>query len=180
MEAPDTRGIAIRPIRSSDQPLIVRFHQKLSDTSVYLRYFYHFPVQQRTDDQMLRRQCFFDCKSEMTFVAESSNGDEREIVGIASLSRSQCEAEVAALVADSFQGHGIGSALVSRMMEFGRKLGLNRLVAFVLFENRPMQKVLERVGFKFELSEMGGVLEGRLALSKPAVSYASNELKKVA
>ena len=37
--APDGLAVTIRPIRPEDEPLIVRFHEKLSENTVYLRYF---------------------------------------------------------------------------------------------------------------------------------------------
>jgi acetyltransferase len=180
IEGRETSRLTIRPIRPSDLDLLVRFHQTLSPDSVYLRYFSCLSLCARADEETLRRQCLFNRESEMTFVAECRNGDEREIVGIGSLSREGSEAEVAALVTDSFQGRGIGSALVCRLVEFGRKLRLNRLVAFVLLENRRMQTILERLGFKFGATATAGVREGRLVLSTAAGTYSSNELKRAA
>jgi acetyltransferase len=174
----DIGCLTIRSIRPADKPLLARFHQNLSQDSVYLRYFSCASLYARTDEDRLRRQCWFNRDSEMTFIAEWGNGDGREIVGVGSLSREGSEAEVAFIVADSLQGHGIGSALVSRVVDFGRQLRLDRLVAFVLPENRQMQKILERLGFKFRGISTGGVREGQLLVS--TVPATHSELERVA
>ena len=59
------------------------------------------------------------------------------------------EAEVAAIVTDSFQRKGVGRELVSRLIRFAREEKLERLMASVLSENPAMRKLLEGQGFVF-------------------------------
>ena len=54
----DGREIAIRPIRPEDEPELVKFHESLSDRSVYLRYFHWMKLEQRVDHERLTRMCF--------------------------------------------------------------------------------------------------------------------------
>ncbi|HEX6894127.1 MAG TPA: bifunctional acetate--CoA ligase family protein/GNAT family N-acetyltransferase [Bryobacteraceae bacterium] len=153
---PDGMEIAIRPIRPEDEPLLVKFHYTLSERSVYLRYFHWMKLEQRTEHERLTRMCFIDYDRQMAFVAEryDESRGEREIAGVGRLvkSHTEKEAELAVIVSDNYQKRGIGTALVRRLVDFGRDEGLERLTATVLFENRPMQKIFERAGFLLEQS----------------------------
>ena len=151
----DGASITIRPIQPEDEPLLVKFHTTLSERSVYLRYFHWMKLEQRTQHERLIRMCFIDYDRQMAFVAEHAGaGCEREIAGIGRLVKSHTgdEAELAVIVGDPFQKRGIGTALVRQLVDFAREEKLRQVTATVLFENRPMQKVFERVGFRLEQS----------------------------
>ena len=144
----DGTTVMIRRIQADDQPQMVEFHKGLSERSVYLRYFYYFGLDRRTEQQRLRRTCQFSCDSEMPFVVEPRIGSHRPIIGIGRLSRSgsEPEAELSLVVTDSYQGRGVGSVLVSQLVDFARKLRLRSLSAWVLIENFPMRKIFEKAG----------------------------------
>jgi len=54
------------------------------------------------------------------------------------------KAEVAFVVTDEYQGHGIGAALLRHLTLIARARGLYALFAEVLSENRPMLRVFEK------------------------------------
>src|SRR6059036_1547447 len=62
--------VTIRPIRAEDEPLMVKFHETLSDRTVYLRYFSSLSLAARTAHERLVRICFSDYEREMVLVAE--------------------------------------------------------------------------------------------------------------
>src|SRR5581483_104320 len=62
--------IVIRPIRPEDEPLLIKFHGKLSERSVYMRYFQPMKLSTRTAHERLTRICFIDYDREMALVAE--------------------------------------------------------------------------------------------------------------
>ncbi len=165
---PDGTGIRIRPIRPEDEPLLVKFHHTLSERSVYFRYFHWMKLEQRTEHQRLTRMCFIDYDRQMAFVAErmDDTGGTREITGVGRLvkSHSAGEAELAVIVSDQFQKRGIGTALVRQLVDFARDEKLERITATVMFQNRPMQKVFERAGFRLEQSADPESLEAVLVL----------------
>ena len=66
----DGTAVTIRPIRPEDEPLMVRFHQTLSERSVYLRYFATLKLDQRIAHERLSRICFNDYDREMALVVE--------------------------------------------------------------------------------------------------------------
>jgi len=64
------RRFVIRPIRAEDEPLIARFHVRLSERSVYQRYFHFINIDQRISHDRLVRVCFGDYDGEIALVAE--------------------------------------------------------------------------------------------------------------
>jgi acetyltransferase len=150
----DGNKFVIRPIRPEDEPKVVEFHLGLSEQSVYLRYFRSFQLSQRVQHERLTRICFVDYDRDMVMVTEKAdqkNGD-REIVGIGRLSKlhGTNDGEFAMLVSDSAQRHGIGTELLNRLLRIGRDEGLDRVIAYMLGENRAMRLISKRLGFRFE------------------------------
>jgi acetyltransferase len=151
-ELRDGTPVTIRPIRPEDEPLMVKFHEGLSEESVYMRYFHMMNLTQRTAHERLTRICYIDYDREMALVAEHTDPDtgEREILGVSRLSRrgaSPDEAEFSVLVSDRFQRRGVGTLLVGRILDVGRAEGLRRITAEILFDNHPMQDISRQLGF---------------------------------
>jgi acetyltransferase len=150
----DGTPITIRPIRPEDEPLIVQFHQTLSEQSVYLRYFHLMTLSHRVAHERLTRICFIDYDREMALVADYKNPDtgQHEILGVGRLSKLHGipEGEFALLVSDSFQSKGLGTELLRRLVAIGRDEGLKRITAEILSENKAMQRVSEKVGFQLK------------------------------
>ncbi|NEO27439.1 MAG: GNAT family N-acetyltransferase, partial [Kamptonema sp. SIO4C4] len=149
---PDGKEIVIRPIRPEDEPLVRKFHEPLSQESVYLRYFHLMSLTSRVAHDRLSRLCFIDYDREIALVADYQDSEtgEHEILGIARLSQLHGlnEAEFAMIVSDRYQHQGLGTELLSRLINIGKKHGLSRISANILPENWPMQRVSEKVGFQ--------------------------------
>jgi acetyltransferase len=131
---------------------MVKFHETLSEESVYMRYFHMMNLTQRTAHERLTRICFIDYDREMALVAEHTDPEtgEREILGVSRLSRHGAipdEAEFSVLVSDRFQRRGVGTMLLDRLLEVGRAEGLERITAEILFDNHPMQRISKTLGF---------------------------------
>jgi acetyltransferase len=144
----------IRPIRPEDEPLMIQFHQSLSEESVYLRYFHALHLDQRVAHDRLTRICFIDYDREMVLVAVQRE-PERRIVGVGRLSKiyGSNTAEFAILIRDDFQGQGLGTELLRRLVEIGRDEGdIGTITAHLLAENLGMKRVADKLGFalKFE------------------------------
>jgi acetyltransferase len=169
-ETRDGEPITIRPIRPEDEPLMVRFHESLSPQSVYMRYFHMMNLSQRTAHERLMRICFIDYDREMALVAERTGSGEREIMGVARLSRRagiQEEAEFSVLISDRFQRRGLGTLLVSKLLDVGRAEGLRRITASILFENYPMQHMSRKLGFHLVRDTEEMVVKAGLDLYQP-------------
>jgi len=138
--------VGIRPIRPEDEPLMVEFHHTLSERSVYMRYFHWMKLDQRITHERLTRMCFIDYDRQMALVAVHQG----KLLGVGRLVRSPLanDAEVAVIISDAWHGRGLGSQLVGRLVGFARDEKVTRLNASVLYENRPMIRILEKFGFR--------------------------------
>jgi acetyltransferase len=161
----DGEEVLIRPIRPEDEPLMIEFHKKLSERSVYLRYFQPLKLTQRTAHERLTRICFLDYDREMALVAERKKPDgSPDIIGVGRLSKihGRPEAELAALVQDELQGKGLGVELYRRLIQVARDQRLQKVHSNMLGENREMQHLCKRLGFKLSAPD----LEDNLVLAE--------------
>ncbi|GAB4532288.1 MAG: bifunctional acetate--CoA ligase family protein/GNAT family N-acetyltransferase [Pleurocapsa sp.] len=150
----DGKQITIRPIRPEDEPLIVNFHQHLSEESVYFRYFHMMKLQTRVAHDRLTRICFIDYDREMALVAEyiDPETEEQEILGVGRLSKiyGTNEGEFGMLVSDRHQGRGLGTELLHSLIDIGRQEQLSRISAEILPENQTMQHLCRKLGFNLQ------------------------------
>ena len=80
--------VTIRPIRPEDEPLLVKFHETLSDRSVYLRYLHPMLLSDRVAHERLARICHCDYDREITLVAEKTEPDGTQtLMGVGRISR---------------------------------------------------------------------------------------------
>lgn len=148
----DGTTATIRPITPEDEPAMARFHQTLSERTVYQRYLMQMRLDQRVAHERLSRLCFIDYDCEMAFVVErqAPEGGPPEILGVGRLSKLHGlnEGEFAILISDPWQGQGLGTRLLNLLVQVGRDEGLDRITATMLPLNSAMQSVARRAGFK--------------------------------
>jgi len=144
--------LSIRPIKPEDEPLMVKFHETLSEESVYNRYFSALKLSQRVAHERLTRICFNDYDREIALVAElqTAKGEAKKILGVGRLSKQHTPgtAEFAVLVSDEWQRQGLGCELLRRLIEIGRDEKLTRISGQILADNHAMQHICRKVGFK--------------------------------
>jgi acetyltransferase len=88
-------------------------------------------------------------------------------MGVARLSRrggAPDEAEFSILISDRFQRRGLGTLLLSRVLEVGHAEGLRRITAEILFDNRPMQRIARKLGFHLRRDTEEMVVKAELDL----------------
>jgi acetyltransferase len=158
----------IRPIRPEDEPTMVRFHETVSEQSVYLRYFHFIKLSERVAHERLSRICFIDYDREMVLVAEYVDQESKqpEIVAAARLSKihGENEAEFGLLISDAFQRRGLGTELLRRLVEIGRNEGLGRISGDILSANYNMQHISEKLGFHITSTDDPSVVRAELDL----------------
>ena len=159
----EVAGAVIRPIRPEDEPLMIRFHETLSDQTVYFRYFAMIRLSHRISHERLSRICFVDYDREIALVAERDG--ELLAVGRISLIRGTNEVEFAVVVNDRFQKQGWGTRVLTRLVEMARIEGRSAVVGDILLENRGMQRVCRKIGFALEASLEDGVVRANFNLS---------------
>ena len=73
---------------------------------------------------------------------------EIQAVGRYYLNESDNSAEVAFVTREKHHGKGMARRLLDEMIRIARMRDLNRMLAYVRADNKPMQKVFEKAGFK--------------------------------
>jgi len=163
----DGMEVIIRPIRPEDERLIVAFHAKLSERSIYQRYFHLLSLDQRVSHDRLLRVCFGDYNREIALVVEHRDPvtHDSEILAVGRLSKAHLanEAELAVLITDENQGRGLGTELSRRLIEIARDEKLDRVTVEILGGNRQMIEVCRPLGFDLNHVE-DGVVHGVLTL----------------
>jgi acetyltransferase len=149
----DGSKITIRPIRPEDEPDLVRFHEQLSDLTVYYRYMHQITLTQRIAHERLARICFIDYDREMALVVEKKNPKSKqiEIIAVGRLSKihGTNDAEFAIVISDKYQRQGLGTELMKKLIDIGKLEKIDRIVAELLPDNAGMTRVMDKVGFRF-------------------------------
>ena len=146
--------ITLRLIRPDDESLMTKFHQTLSDHSVYMRYFCSLSLRSRVSHERLVKVCHVDRDREMAIVADHKDKatGQHEILGVGRLIKLRAhEAEVAILVADQHQKQGLGTELLRRAVQIARKERLSKVSAKMLRDNFAVQSIFKKLGFRLRL-----------------------------
>jgi acetyltransferase len=100
--------------------------------------------------EMATRFCFIDYDRSIAIVAEIERDGQRELIGVGRLEAdaNHHEAEYAVLVADAWQGRGLGKLLTDYCLEICRHWGVGRVYAETTSDNLRMQQILARRHFK--------------------------------
>jgi acetyltransferase len=138
----------MRPIRSEDEPLIYKLFASLSEESIVFRF------NQRLTDmphEWLARYCQLDYEREFAIVALVRESPEREriIADVRILTLPDLEtAELAILVADEWQGQGIGTMLIDYCVTIARDLEIKTLWMEIMRSNSRMLHLAKDSGFE--------------------------------
>ncbi len=164
----DGTPVTFRPIRPEDEPLMVKFHESLSDRSVYLRYLHPMMLSQRVMHERLSRVCFVDYDREMAFVVEGpdpSTGERRIIVaGRLSRVHGTNDATFSMLVSDQFQSQGLGTRYLQELLQIARSEKLEHVRANIAPENQAMQEICKRMGFELHHKPGTMIVEAEIKL----------------
>ncbi|MGH8977663.1 MAG: GNAT family N-acetyltransferase, partial [Acidimicrobiia bacterium] len=162
----------IRPIRPDDERRLLGLYERLSDESLYLRFF--SPVPAPTAAQ-LERLTTVDYDTHMALVAQL--GDE--IVAVARYDRTERdEAEVAFTVEDDQQGRGLGTMLLEHLAVIARSNGISTFSADTLPNNARMLNVFADAGWKAQRSFADGTVRVRFSIEPTTDSIAAIQLRE--
>ena len=142
----DGTPVTLRPIRPEDEPLWHELHAGTSPESLRQRFRSLFKY---TTHEMATRYCFIDYAREMTIVAEVADNSRPKLLGVGGFSTDPDRegAEYAVMVADQWQGRGLGGLLLDYSEELARRWGIHRLYAETDWDNLRMQGVFKSRGF---------------------------------
>src|SRR5262249_5129184 len=137
--------VVIRAIRAADLPLLRSFVQNLSRDTSYQRL-----LSPRTPtEEELRRWTDIDPDREGAVVATTTDSVGREsLAGVARyVKEMQDSADFAIVLADAWQGKGLGRTLMVRLIAAAKEHGVRRLTGLTLASNIPMLLLARSLGF---------------------------------
>ncbi|MCX8091749.1 MAG: GNAT family N-acetyltransferase [Verrucomicrobiae bacterium] len=139
--------INFRPIHPTDMPRMRDLFYKLSEATMYYRF---MSRQKFVSRRQIKEFVYIDHRNDVTIVGTLPEAYGEEIIAIGSyyLDPKTNLAEVAFVVADAWQNHGIGTFLLQHLMRIARRNGIRGFTAEVLAENKAMQAVIGKSNTK--------------------------------
>jgi GNAT superfamily N-acetyltransferase len=161
---PVSCAFRVRLITPNDADALVRFHEELSDQTVRLRY---FNLHRNLAPEEVAHLTCVDGFNRVAYVVEY----EGRIIAVGRYDRCDklCRAEVAFVVADEFQHHGLGPMLLERLVETAKIASIGEFRASVLADNATMLAVFHCAGFPFAEEHFGDVVELTLEIGPRCV-----------
>lgn len=149
----DGEVLQLRPIRPEDEPAHQDFLQHVSPEDFRLRFF--SPMRNLAHREMARFTQI-DYEREMAFIAThardegSAESPGTETMGVvrAVTDPDNQHAEFAVLVRSDLKGHGLGEALMRKIIAYCRQRGTAYLDGEILRENTAMRKLASELGFE--------------------------------
>jgi acetyltransferase len=144
----DGRSVLLRPIKPEDEPLWLEMFQNFSEQSIRYRF---FQIIKDTPHEVRVRYSNIDYDREIAIVAELKE-ERRQILGVVRLiiEPDGKKGEIAFIVADPWQGLGLGTKMVDHMIEICKDKGLETVYAFMLPDNHRAIRLLKKMGFTIE------------------------------
>jgi acetyltransferase len=150
----DGTPVLIRPVRPEDEHLVADLLHNCSDQTIYFRY---FGVNKNWPHESLIRFTQNDYDREIGIAAIGLPPGPSVMMGVGRLvmTPERDSAEFAVIVADRWQGAGLGMKLVEQVIEIAKENGVRTLSGDVLAENRRMLGLVKKMGFNLLRPEMG-------------------------
>jgi acyl-CoA synthetase (NDP forming)/GNAT superfamily N-acetyltransferase len=147
----------IRPLREADEQALHGLAERSSEESLYRRF---FSAGRTQADAYAHRLCAADDVSARALVLEV----EGAVVGMAAAEDVEPGvAEVAFMVEDAMQGHGVGTLLLTNLAATQRRRGVTTFEAEVLGHNVPMLRVFVDAGYTVVRHNDGGIATVQMA-----------------
>lgn len=161
----DGNVINVRAIRPDDDERLRAFHRQLSPDTITFRFFHFLPELSTLDAEHFTHVDYLD---RMALVATTGEGDAEAILGVVRYDRTgEATAEVAFVIVDRWQGHGIATALLHLLASYAREKNIADFVAVTMGNNARMIEVLRNSGFPWTAKYVEGTLEVHLDITQP-------------
>jgi acetyltransferase len=147
----DDRLVTLRPIRPEDAPLLQEGFARLSTQSIYMRFLQSI---NSLSDRQAQQFATVDYIERMAIVGSVQEEGLERLVAVArygTITGSEPGlAEAAIVVRDDYQGQGLGKILMIRLLQYGSKHGVRKLVATVHSTNARILRFITKSGLPFE------------------------------
>ncbi|MDQ5840333.1 MAG: GNAT family N-acetyltransferase, partial [Chloroflexota bacterium] len=164
---PSGDWVSVRQLRPGDAPALATAVERLSALSRYRRFHSALP---RLTERMISYLTDIDHHDHEALVAVPP-GAGGIIVGVARFIRDPAHpdtAEVAVVVADSWQRRGLGTLLLRRLARRASEVGISSVTGDILAENRPTIELARRLGAR-SMDNHGSTVTTRMDIADCAV-----------
>lgn len=170
--------VLLRPIKPEDEPLWLEMFQSLSEESIRYRF---FQMLKDTPHEVRVRYCNIDYDREIAIVAEMTEKGQRKILGVTRLSIEPDgkSGEIAFLVADPWQGLGLGTKMVDYVLDIAKEMKVETVYCIMLPDNYRALSLTKKMGFNIEYSN-DGTVKGILDLKVEDAIEQCRVLQKLA
>jgi GNAT superfamily N-acetyltransferase len=143
----DGTEVNVRPIHPTDEPRTRDLFYALSQETIYYRF---MRAIKRIPQKQIQEFVYVDHRNDVAIVATVPEAYGEDIIAIGRyyLDPKTNYAEVAMVVRDEWQNRGIGTQLLKYLMQVARRNGIAGFTAEVLYDNKPMQSVMHKIGTK--------------------------------
>jgi acetyltransferase len=150
----DGTPLLLRPMKPEDESLVSEFLSNCSEDTVYFRY---FKLIKKWTHEMLIRFTQNDYDRELGLMAIGLPPGPEVMMGVSRMvmAADRSTAEFAVIVADAWQGKGLGEKLIERVIEISRDNGIKMLWGEVLAANLPMLGLVKKLGFTIKAFDDG-------------------------
>jgi protein lysine acetyltransferase len=170
----DGTELHLRPVLPGDNERTTNGPVEFSSETLYRR----FQTPRNPTESLLRY--LFEVDYVHHFVWVMTDGTDGPVVADARFVRDESDpavAEVAFIVADAYQGKGIGTFLMGALAIAAAYHGVRRFSAQVLTDNYPMRAILDRFGAEWHRDDLG-VVTTVIDVAEPTIPPFSPELTK--
>jgi acetyltransferase len=161
-------AVTIRPLRPDDSAIERDFVTGLSAETRYNRL---LGGAIKVSDDYIRRLTHLDWSREAAFAAITMLGERESIIGVARYVAEEGgeSCEFALVLADAWQGRGIGRRMLEKLMNIAARRGIRRMHGDILSTNGSMLALVRTLGFRLErLPEDATITRATLDLAAPA------------
>lgn len=152
----DGTKIFFRPIKPSDADMWVELYLSLSSNTKYLRFFSSLP---EPDQNMIDRYTKIDYINKFAIVAIINENGQEKMIGVVryGLDPPPDNAELAVVVADDWQGKGLGTKLLDFMLSIMVKQKIKKVHGDVFLQNEKMMRIMHDSGFNLIKEDSQGI-----------------------
>ena len=151
----DGTRVTLRSITPEDEMLWLEMFKNFSEKSVWNRF---FNVIKDTPHEVRVRYCDINYDDEIAIVAELQE-EEKKMLGVArfTIDSNRRSGELAFIVADPWQGLGLGTMMVEHVINICREKKVEIIYSFMLPNNYGSIRFLKKIGFTIEHLSDGDV-----------------------
>jgi acetyltransferase len=166
-QLPSGERVILRPIRPDDAPRLQALAPRLSNETIYRRFFTARRVLYPNEAEYLAN---VDGELRQAIVAERTAEHGPEVIGVARYDTLEDEeprtAEIAILVEDRLQRQGLGRVLLTALIRVAHANGIMHLAGDFLTENQPVIGLLRGAGYPITFKTYGSEVHFSMDISR--------------